>query len=76
MCVTAKTGNYELEKHIFINDGDEDLVFVEYFVPAECRTVWVNPQLVCTWSPTGKNIDDGEPSRNIAAHAHGADVDA
>jgi len=68
--------NYEFELHNFINDGDENLVFVEYFVPAECRTVWVNPELVCTWSPTGKNIDGGEPSRNISAHAHGADVDA
>lgn len=68
--------NFEFELHNFVNDGDENLVFVEYFVPAECRTVWVNPELVCTWSPTGKNIDGGVPSRNIAAHAHGADVDA
>ena len=25
------------------NDGDEELVFVEYFVPAECAKVWANP---------------------------------
>lgn len=61
--------NYEFERHNFINDGDENLVFVEYFVPAECRTVWVNPDLVCTWLPTGKNIDGGRPSRDIAAHS-------
>ena len=61
--------NYEFERHNFINDGDEDLVFVEYFVPAECRTVWVNPELVCAWLPTGKNIDGGAPSRNIRAHS-------
>jgi len=61
--------NYEFERHNFINDGDEDLVFVEYFVPAECRTVWVNPELVCGWLPTGKNIDGGEPSRAIGAHS-------
>jgi len=61
--------NYEFERHNFINDGQEDLVFVEYFVPAECATVWTNPELVCTWLPTGKNIDGGEPARNIAAHS-------
>ena len=61
--------NYEFERHNFINDGDEDLVFVEYFVPAECRTVWVNPELVCAWLPTGTNIDGGRPSRDIQAHS-------
>ena len=66
--------NYEFEKHNFINDGDEDMVFVEYFVPAECRTVWVNPELVCAWLPTGRNIDGGKPSRDIAAHSSAATV--
>jgi quercetin dioxygenase-like cupin family protein len=61
--------NYEFERHNFVNDGDEDMVFVEYFVPAECRTVWVNPELVCAWLPTGRNIDGGQPSRDIAAHS-------
>jgi hypothetical protein len=45
------------------------MVFVEYFVPAECTTVWTNPELVCAWLPTGKNVDGGEPSRDIAAHS-------
>jgi quercetin dioxygenase-like cupin family protein len=61
--------NYEFERHNFVNDGDEDMIFVEYFVPAECRTVWVNPELVCAWLPTGRNIDGGQPSRDIAAHS-------
>ena len=61
--------NYEFERHNFLNDGDEDLVFVEYFVPAECRTVWVDPESVCAWLPTGKNIDGGAPSRDIRAHS-------
>ena len=61
--------NYEFERHNFVNDGVEDLVFVEYFVPAECRTVWVNPERVCAWLPTGKNIDGGTPSREISAHS-------
>jgi len=66
--------NYEFERHNFVNDGDEDMVFVEYFVPAECRTVWVNPELVCAWLPTGRNIDGGRPSRDIAAHSSAATV--
>ena len=61
--------NYEFERHNFLNDGDEDLVFVEYFVPAECRTVWVDPESVCAWLPTGRNIDGGAPSRDIRAHS-------
>ena len=61
--------NYEYERHNFVNDGDEDLVFVEYFVPAEFRTVWVNPELVCAWLPAGKNIDGGAPSRAMQAHS-------
>ena len=61
--------NYQFERHSFVSDRDEELVFVEYFVPAECSTVWVDPDVVCTWEPTGKNIDGGEPSRHIGAHS-------
>ena len=61
--------NYEYERHNFINDSDEELVFVEYFVPAECKTVWVNPETTCAWIPTGSNIDGGDPSRDMKAHS-------
>jgi quercetin dioxygenase-like cupin family protein len=61
--------NYEYERHNFINDGDEELVFVEYFVPAECKTVWVSPETTCAWIPTGSNIDGGDPSRDMKAHS-------
>jgi quercetin dioxygenase-like cupin family protein len=62
--------NYEFERHHFISsEDDEDLVFIEYFVPAEFTTVWVNPELACTWLPTGKNVDGGEPVRHIQAHS-------
>lgn len=61
--------NYENERHYFINDTDEDMIFVEYFVPADCKTVWVNDQLVCAWLPSGQNIDGGEPVRHIQAHS-------
>lgn len=61
--------NYEFERHYFINTGDEDLIFVEMFTPAEYRTVWTNPELICAWNPTGKNIKGGAPSREIKAHS-------
>ena len=61
--------NYERERHYFRNDGDEDMVFVEFFVPGEYDTIWVDDAPVCGWMPTGKNINGGEPSRYIAAHS-------
>lgn len=61
--------NYENERHYFINDSDQDMVFVEYFVPADCKTVWVDEQLVCAWLPSGQNIDGGKPVRHIDAHS-------
>ena len=45
------------------------MVFVEYFVPADCKTVWVDEQLICAWLPSGQNIDGGEPVRKIEAHS-------
>lgn len=61
--------NYENERHYFVNDGEEDFVFVEYFVPAECRTIWAPGALVCAWLPTGTTIDGGSPVRDIKAHS-------
>ena len=60
---------YDNERHFLINDGDEDLVFIEYFVPGTYKTVWAEGAPICTWSPTGKNIKGGKPSREIAAHS-------
>jgi quercetin dioxygenase-like cupin family protein len=60
---------YDNERHFLINDGDEELVFIEYFVPGTYDTVWVPGASICTWSPTGKNIKGGKPSREIAAHS-------
>ena len=59
---------YDLERHYCENDGSGELVFVEFFVPAEYETVWVNPERSCAWSPTGKSALGGVPSRQIAAH--------
>ena len=59
---------YDLERHYCENDGDGEMAFVEFFVPGEYETVWVNPQLRCAWSPTGKNVRGGAPTRDIATH--------
>jgi quercetin dioxygenase-like cupin family protein len=69
--------NYAFERHAFLNDGSEDFVFVEYFVPGIFETVWTEKDKACTWTPTGKNIRGGQSSRDIAAHSsleHPSDV--
>jgi quercetin dioxygenase-like cupin family protein len=58
----------ERERHYFISDGDEDMVFVEFFVPGEYRTIWAKDEPVCTWLPTGRNIRGEKPVREIRAH--------
>ncbi|MEE9276702.1 MAG: cupin domain-containing protein [bacterium] len=57
------------EKHYFINDGKEELIFAEFFVPSQNVTVWENPDKACAWLPTGKNIKGGVPVRQIKAHS-------
>ena len=59
---------YDRERHYCENDGKGELVFVEFFVPGEYETVWVNPERSCAWSSTGRNALGGEPSRHIASH--------
>ena len=61
--------NYERERHYFECDGMENFVFVEFFVPGEFKTIWVDDAPVCTWEPTGKNIQGGVPSREIGTHS-------
>jgi quercetin dioxygenase-like cupin family protein len=61
--------NYERERHYFRNDGKDDMVFVEFFVPGEYDTIWVDDAPVCAWLPTGRNIKGGAPSRHIEAHS-------
>jgi quercetin dioxygenase-like cupin family protein len=59
---------YENERHYFVNDGGEEMAFVEYFVPGKYKTIWAEDAPVCTWEPSGRNIKGGEPSREIGAH--------
>lgn len=59
---------YENEPHYFVNDGTEEMAFVEYFVPGKFKTIWAEGAPVCRWHPSGRNINGGEPSRKIGAH--------
>jgi len=65
--------NYEMEVHSFLNDNDEDLVFVEFFVPGGCKTVWAPGANPCAWLPTGVDSMGRTPSRDISYHVHGED---
>jgi len=65
--------NYEMEVHSFINDGDEEFVFVEFFIPGSCKTIWAPGANPCAWLPTGADIMGRSPSRDISYHVHGED---
>ena len=56
-------------RHYLRNDGAEDMVFVEFFVPGEYKTIWVPGAPVCTWTPTGKSICGEKPAREIRRHS-------
>ena len=59
----------EAERHHLHNDGDEDMAFVEFFVPGEYRTVWAEGAPICTWLPTGRTIRGEKPAREIKGHS-------
>ena len=65
--------NYEHELHTFINESDAEAVFVEFFVPGPCETVWSPGANVCAWLPTGIDSEGRKPAREIAYHIHGQD---
>ncbi|KAA9005080.1 cupin domain-containing protein [Histidinibacterium aquaticum] len=67
--------HYEHELHYFFTDpgSGEDFVFVEFFVPGHCETVWVDAASACAWLPTGKDSTGNAPTREIAYHVHGDD---
>lgn len=61
------------ERHYLLSEGDEEMSFVEFFVPGEYKTVWVPGAPVCTWTPTGRSLSGAKPVREIARHSS-ADV--
>jgi len=62
------------ERHYLKSEGDEDMVFVEFFVPGVYKTVWAEGAPICTWSPTGRNIRGDKPVREIAGHSSASAV--
>jgi quercetin dioxygenase-like cupin family protein len=61
------------ERHYLEAAADEELVFGEFFAPAEFRTIWVDESQICTWHPTGRDIEGRVPIREIRSHSS-ADV--
>ncbi|MCE2946282.1 MAG: cupin domain-containing protein [bacterium] len=57
------------ERHFFISDGDQDMVFVEFFAPGGYKTVWAPGASVCTWIATGRDIGGRAPVREIRSHS-------
>jgi len=57
------------ERHYLRSEGDEEMVFVEFFVPGEYKTIWAPGAAVCTWLPTGRDIQGQKPAREIQAHS-------
>lgn len=57
------------ERHYLRSEGNEDMVFVEFFVPGEYKTIWAPGAAVCTWLPTGRDIKGQKPAREIQAHS-------
>ena len=56
------------ERHYLEAAPNEELVFAEFFAPAEHKTVWVDASQVCIWLPTGRDIRGRLPAREIKAH--------
>jgi quercetin dioxygenase-like cupin family protein len=57
------------ERHHLRSESDEDMVFVEFFVPGQYKTVWAPGVSVCTWNPTGRTISGAAPAREILGHS-------
>lgn len=71
LCAGDVLYNYEKEVHTFVNDSDGEFVFVEFFVPGSCKTIWAPGAKPCAWLPTGADMMGRTPSRDIGYHVHG-----
>ncbi len=60
------------ERHYLEAAADEEMAFVEFFAPAEFKTVWVDDSEICAWLPTGRDIRGRQPTREIKAHSSAA----
>jgi quercetin dioxygenase-like cupin family protein len=57
------------ERHYLEAARDEEFAFAEFFAPAEFRTIWVDESQICTWHPTGRDIEGRLPVREIKSHS-------
>jgi quercetin dioxygenase-like cupin family protein len=57
------------ERHHLRSEGEEDMVFVEFFVPGVYKTIWAEGATVCTWTPTGRDLRGAKPVRDIQGHS-------
>lgn len=64
------------ERHYLKSDDAAEMRFVEFFVPGSYKTTWAPGASVCTWSPTGRNIEGGAAAREIAHHRSDAAMPA
>ncbi len=48
----------EEEMHSFTSDPDEQLEFIELWVPAPTQTIWQDVEDTCRWSPLAKEVAD------------------
>lgn len=62
------------ERHYLRCEGNEEMAFVEFFVPGEYKTVWAPGAPVCTWTPTGRSLSGAKPVRHIARHSSASAV--
>lgn len=63
--------NLENEVHSFENLGDEEMAFVEFFVPGRNTTVWVEGANACAWNPLETDLRGRPAARRLEAHVHG-----
>jgi quercetin dioxygenase-like cupin family protein len=59
----------DFERHWLRSEGSEEMAFVEFFVPGVYKTIWAEGAPVCTWLPTGRDIQGNKPVREIKAHS-------
>jgi uncharacterized cupin superfamily protein len=56
------------ERHYLRCEGEEKMVFVEFFVPDEYKTIRVPGAPACTWTPTGRSFSGAAPVQTIVRH--------
>jgi len=63
----------DFERHWLRCESKDEMAFVEFFVPGVYKTIWAPGAPICTWLPTGRDIQGNIPAREIRAHS-GADA--